>query len=216
MTTTTSLTSDPTAVQFYFDPVCPWTWITSRWLVEVAEHRDLQITWNQFSLRYHSKPNPGYDWLRQEMEDQHPGMRVLAATKQRHGNAAVGRLYTSLGTLIHHEDDEHLVRLAEGIAAAGLPADLIEAGSDAGWDAVIIESTDRAVDLVGKDAGIPIVVIDGAEHTYFGPVLSPAPTGDKALELWDAYVVLGSIDGIYEIKRTRDVRPLLPPRPSRI
>ncbi len=204
------------AVQFYFDPVCPWTWITSRWLVEVAEHRDLQITWNQFSLRYYNKTNPGYDWLREEMEDQHPGMRVLAATKQHHGNAAVGRLYTSLGTLIHHDGDERLVRLAEGIAAAGLPADLIEAGSDSGWDAVIIESTDRAVDLVGKDAGIPIVVIDGAEHTYFGPVLSPAPTGDKALELWDAYVVLGSIDGIYEIKRTRDVRPLLPARPSRI
>ena len=140
-------------------------------------------------------------------------MRVLAATKQHHGNAAVGRFYTSLGTLIHHDDDERLVRLAEGIAAAGLPADLIVAGSDSSWDAVLIESTDRAVDLVGKDAGIPIVVIDGAEHSYFGPVLSPAPTGAKALELWDAYVVLGSIDGIYEIKRTRDVRPMLPPRP---
>ena len=202
-----------TAVQFYFDPVCPWTWITSRWLVEVAEHRDLQITWNQFSLRYHNKTNPAYDWLREEMEDQHPGMRVLAATKQHHGNAAVARLYTTLGTQIHHDGDERLVRLTEAIAAAGLPADLIEAGSDPSWDAVIIESTDRGVALVGKDAGIPIVVIDGAEHTYFGPVLSPAPTGDKALELWDAFVVLGSIDGIYEIKRTRDVRPLLPSRP---
>ena len=202
-----------TAVQFYFDPVCPWTWITSRWLVEVAEHRDLQITWNQFSLRYHNKTNPGYDWLREEMEDQHPGMRVLAATKQHHSNAAVARLYTTLGTLIHHDGDDRLVRLTEAIAAAGLPDDLIEAGSDASWDAVIIESTDRGVALVGQDAGIPIVVIDGAEHTYFGPVLSPAPTGDKALELWDAYVVLGSIDGIYEIKRTRDVRPLLPLRP---
>ncbi|MEO8264591.1 MAG: DsbA family protein [Ilumatobacteraceae bacterium] len=203
-----------TAVQFYFDPVCPWTWITSRWLVEVAEHRDLQITWNQFSLRYHNKTNPEYDWLREDMEDQHPGMRVLAATKQHHGNAAVGRLYTTLGTLIHHDGDERLVRLTEAIAAAGLPADLIEAASDASWDAVIIESTDRGVDLVGKDAGIPIVVIDGAEHTYFGPVLSPAPTGGQALELWDAFVVLGSIDGIYEIKRSRDVRPLLPPRPG--
>ena len=200
-----------TAVQFYLDPVCPWTWITSRWLVEVADHRDLQITWNQFSLRYHNKTNPAYDWLREEMEDQHPGMRVVAATKQHHGNAAAGRLNTTLGTLIHHDGDDRLARLAEGIAAAGLLADLIEAGSDAGWDAVIIESTGRAVDLVGKDAGIPIAVIDGAEHTYFDPVL--APTGDKALELWDAYIVLGSIDGIYEIKRTRDVRPLLPPRP---
>ena len=137
-----------TAVQFYFDPVCPWTWITSRWLVEVADHRDLQITWNQYSLRYHNKTNPAYDWLREEMEDQYPGMRVVAATKQHHGNAAVGRLNTTLGTLIHHDGDDRLARLAEGIAAAGLPADLIEAGSDAGWDAVT-----RTVE-VGKEADL--------------------------------------------------------------
>ncbi len=116
-----------TAVQFYLDPVCPWTWITSRWLVEVADHRDLQITWNQYSLRYHNKTNPAYDWLREEMEDQYPGMRVVAATKQHHGNAAAGRLNTTLGTLIHHDGDDRLARLAEGIAAAGLLADLIEA-----------------------------------------------------------------------------------------
>ena len=202
------------AVQFYFDPACPWTWITSRWLIEVSEQRDLQITWNQFSLRYHNKTNLGYDWIRQELEDQHPGMRVLAATKQHHGNAAVGRLYTSLGTLIHYDDDEHLVRLADGIAAAGLPADLIDAGSDTSWDMAIEESTERARAIVGMDAGIPIVVIDGAEHTYFGPVLSPAPTSDDALKLWDAFVTLGSIAGVYELKRTREVGPLLPPRPA--
>jgi hypothetical protein len=211
-----AMTTTPSAVQFYFDPACPWTWITSRWLVEVADHRDLQITWNQFSLRYHNKGNTGYDWLRQELEDQHPGMRVLAATKQHHGNAAVGRLYTTLGTLIHYDDDEHLLRLAEGIAAAGLPADLIDAASDPGWDPVIVESTDRAIALVGKDAGIPIVVIDGAEYTYFGPVLSPAPTGDEALKLWDAFVTLGSIGGIYEIKRSRDAGRVLPPRPGAV
>ena len=208
---TTSTTS--TAVQFYFDPGCPWTWITSRWLVEVAQARDLQITWQLFSLRYHNVDNPGYDWIRDELDDQHPAMRILAATKQHHGNAAVGKLYTTLGTWIHHDDDEHLTRLSEAIAAAGLPADIIDAGSDEKWDAIIEESTRNTYDIVGKEAGVPIVVIDGVENTYFGPVLSPAPTGDEALKLWDAYVVLGSIRGVYEIKRTREVGPLLPARP---
>jgi hypothetical protein len=214
--TSTSPSTAPTqssAVQFFFDPACPWTWITSRWVVEVAEQRDLQITWQLFSLRYHNKTNPGYDWIRERLDDQHPAMRVLAAAKQHHGNAAVGRLYTALGTLIHYDDDESLKRLPDAIANAGLPADLIEAGDDESWDPIIEESTERAWSIVGKEVGIPIVVIDGAANTYFGPVLSPAPTGADALKLWDAFVVLGSIPGVYEIKRTRDVGRLLPPRP---
>ncbi|MEO7369430.1 MAG: DsbA family protein [Ilumatobacteraceae bacterium] len=204
---------NPSAVQFYFDPACPWTWITSRWMVEVAHARDLQITWQLFSLRSHNKTNPDYDRIRAELDDQHPAMRILAATKQQHGNAAVGRLYTALGVLIHHDDDEHLTRLPEAIAAAGLPADLIDAGDNESWDAIIEESTERAHDIVGKEVGIPIVVMDGATNTYFGPVLSPAPTGDEALRLWDAYVVLAGINGVYEIKRTRELGPQLPPRP---
>jgi 2-hydroxychromene-2-carboxylate isomerase len=208
MTTPTGM-----AVQFYFDPGCPWTWITSRWLVEVAERRDLQITWSQFSLRYHNRNNPAYDWVRDELDDQHPGMRVLAATQQQHGNAAVGRLYTALGTLIHHDDDEHLVHLADGIAAAGLPSDLIDAGMDPKWDAMIEASTEAARALVGDAAGVPIIVVDGAEATYFGPVLSPAPTGDEALELWDAFVTLGRIRGLYEIRRARTAGWVFGPRP---
>jgi DSBA-like thioredoxin domain len=212
-TTSTSPTPTSTAVQFYFDPACPWTWITSRWVVEVAQQRDLQITWQLFSLRYHNTTNPGYDWIRDALDDQHPAMRILAATKQHHGNAAVGKLYTALGTWIHHDDDEHLKKLPEAIAAAGLPADIIEEGSDEKWDAIIEESTHSAYGIVGKEVGIPIVVIDGVDTTYFGPVLSPAPTGEEALRLWDAYVVLGGIRGVYEIKRTREVGPQLPPRP---
>ena len=218
--TTTSPTATPapatptsTALQFYFDPGCPWTWITSRWVVEVAKARDLQITWHLFSLRFHNKTNPDYDRIRKALDDQHPAMRILAATKQQLGNAAVGKLYTALGTWIHHDDDEHLARLPEAIAAAGLPADIIQAGFDSSWDEVIEKSTRRAYDIVGKEVGIPIVVIDGAETTYFGPVLSPAPTGEEALKLWDAYVVLASIRGVYEIKRSRDGGPQLPPRP---
>ena len=202
-----------TAVQFYFDPACPWTWITSRWVVEVAGLRDMQITWQLFSLRFHNKSNPGYDWIRAELDDQHAAMRVLAATKQHHGNAAVGKLYTALGALIHYDDDEHMTRLPEAIAAAGLPAAIIEEGNNSSWDAIIEESTERSYEIVGKEVGIPIVVIDGAKTTYFGPVLSPAPTGDEALKLWDVLVALGSLSGVYEIKRTREGERHLPPRP---
>jgi len=202
------------SLQFYFDPACPWTWITSRWVVEVADKRDLPITWQLFSLRYHNSSNSGYDWIRERLDDQHRGMRVLAAAHKHHGNDAVGRLYTALGTLIHHDGDERLERLADGIAAAGLPADLIDAGNDDSWDAFIEESTERGRAIVGKDSGIPIVVMDDARHTFFGPVLSPAPTGDEALKLWDAYVTICQIDGVYEIKRGRDVGPMFGPRPQ--
>jgi hypothetical protein len=202
------------ALEFYFDPACPWTWITSRWVVEVSEQRNLPITWQLFSLRYHNKDNPGYDWIRERLDDQLGGLRVLAAAHKHHGNDAVGRLYTALGTLIHYDDDEHLTRLAEAIAAAGLPAELIDERDDDSWDAFIDESTERGRAIVGKDAGIPIVVMDDAKHTFFGPVLSPAPTGEDALKLWDAYVTLCSIDGVYEIKRGRDVGPQFGPRPQ--
>jgi hypothetical protein len=204
----------PSALQFYFDPACPWTWITSRWVVEVAEQRKLPITWQLFSLRYHNKENPGYDWIRERLDDQYAGMRVLAAAHKHHGNDAVGRLYTTLGTLIHYDEDEHLTRLADGIAAAGLPAELLDEGDDDIWDSFIEESTERGRAIVGKNAGIPIVVMDDAPHTFFGPVLSPAPTGEDALKLWDAYVALCSIDGVYEIKRGREVGPQLPSRPQ--
>lgn len=202
-----------TPVQFYFDPACPWTWITARWVVDVAEQRDFDIIWKTFSLRFHNRDNPGYDRIRASLDDQHPGVRIIESARERFGNDAVGRLYTSFGTLIHHDGDEHLTRLAEGIASAGLPADLIDAGSEASWDAGIEASTNAAIALVGKDVGIPIVVLDGAKSTFFGPVMSPAPTGSEAAALWDAFVALNSFDGVYEIKRTREVGPQFGPRP---
>jgi hypothetical protein len=203
-----------TPVQFYFDPACPWTWITSRWVVDVAGQRGFDIIWKSFSLRYHNRENPGYDWIRERLNDQLPGLRVICAARERFGNDAVGRLYTSFGTLIHYDDDESLTRLAEGIANAGLPADLIDAGSDPSWDEGLEASTDAAIGIVGKDAGIPLIIVDGAKSTFFGPVLSPAPTGHDAAELWDAFVALGKFDGLYEIKRSREVGPILGPRPD--
>lgn len=201
-------------VQFYFDPACPWTWITARWVVDVAEQQHFDIVWKTFSLRHRNRDNPGYDRLRAELDAQHPGMRVIEAARARYGNDAVGRLYTAFGTLIHHDHDDNLTRLGEGIAMAGLDADLIGAGSDESWDDGIIDSTEAGLALVGQDAGIPIVVVEGATSIFFGPVMSPAPTGIDAVELWNAFVVIGKFDGLYEIKRTRNVGPIFGPRPS--
>jgi hypothetical protein len=203
-----------TPIDFYFDPACPWTWITSRWVVEVSRPRELDITWKTFSLRYRNRENPGYDWIRPKLELQHRAVRVIQATREQFGNEAVGRLYTALGTLIHHDDDIDLDRLPQAIAWAGLPPDIIDAGSDAGWDQSIVDSTDEGWRLVGDDGGIPLIVVPDRPATFFGPVLSPAPTGEDALALWDAFVVLGRFDGLYEIKRTRKVKPIFGPRPS--
>jgi hypothetical protein len=201
-------------IDFYFDPACPWTWITSRWVTEVAGPRRLDITWRTFSLRYRNKDNPGYDWIRDELDRQYPGVRVIEAARVAHGDDAVARLYTSFGTLIHHDGDSNLDRLADGIALAGLPADLIDAGNDPKWDEVIEASTRMGWDIIGDDAGIPLIVAPSNPTVFFGPVLSPAPHGQDAVDLWDAFMTLGRFDGLYEIKRSRDVRPIFGPRPD--
>ena len=203
-----------TPIEFFFDPACPWTWITSRWVSEVAGPRQLDVTWRIFSLRFRNKHNPGYDWIRDELDAQHRAVRVIEAARSTHGDAAAGRLYTSFGALIHHDGDGNLDGLADGIAAAGLPADIIDAGDDPAWDAVIEASTRRGWDLVGDDAGIPIIVVPGRPSVFFGPVLSPAPRGQDAVDLWDAFLTLGKYDGVYEIKRSRNVRPIFGPRPE--
>jgi len=202
-----------TEVDFWFDPACPWTWITSRWLVEVASARDVAITWHVFSLRFRNRDNPGYDWIRDELDRQHPAMRIIDAVRERFGNDAVGRLYTALGALIHHDRDADLERLADAIEWADLPADLIAAGADSTRDAAIESSTRAGWDIIGDEAGIPLIVLPGSPATFFGPVLSPAPTGQDALDLWDAFVTLGRFTGLYEIKRSRTVSPQFGARP---
>ena len=205
---------DTSNVRFFFDPACPWTWITARWMVEVAEARNIDVEWVIFSLRHRNRDNPGYDGFRAELNSQHSGVRVLAATGTLHGNAAVGRLYTALGTLIHHDGDDHLVRLAEAIEMAGLPADIIEHADNEAWDESIVATTELGRSIIGDDAGIPLIVVPGSPASFFGPVLSPAPTGVEALDLWDAFVALGRFEGLYEVKRTRSVGPIFGPRPA--
>jgi hypothetical protein len=203
-----------TDIRFFFDPACPWTWSTGRWVTEVAPHRNLSITWETFSLRYRNHDNPRYDWIRAELDAQYPALRIIEATRTQHGNDAVASLYTALGTLIHHQQDDNLTRLPEALAMAGLPAQLIAEGVNVSWDDAIETSTEHGRALIGDDAGIPLIVIPNNPAIFFGPVLSPAPVGLAALELWDAFAALGKFEGLYEIKRTRNTRPIFTPLPA--
>lgn len=205
---------ETSTVRFFFDPACPWTWITSRWMVEVADARNIKIEWVIFSLRHRNRDNPGYDGLRAELNSQHRSMRVLAAATKLHGNEAVGRLYTALGTLIHHDGDDHMVRLAEAIEMAGMPTEIIEHADNEAWDESIVATTEEGRAIIGDDAGIPLIIIPGNPSAFFGPVLSPAPTGADALDLWDAFVALGRFEGLYEVKRTRSTGPIFGARPA--
>jgi hypothetical protein len=207
-----------TNVDFWIDPFCPWTWAVSRWVTEVAPARDLHVTWHTFSL-WHRNEWTGHHLSDDQCErliGQYGGLRVLEAARAQHGEDAVARLYTAIGTRIHHDGDRTLRGLAECVGACGLPAALLDAADDISWDPPIYESTRRGTALVGEDVGIPIVAIAGGEGrtTFFGPVLAPAPTGDAALRLWDAFVALGEFDGLYEIKRSRRTGPQFGPRPT--
>lgn len=196
-----------TKVEFWFDPGCPWAWMTSRWMGEVAKARGLDVTWSLLSL---SVLNEGRDLPEdyQALMDRSWGpARVVAATAQTHGNDAVKALYDALGERIHHQGRDDLdAIITEALEEAGLPAELADTAGVEDYDPGMRESTQRALDLVGDDVGVPVIAIDGV--AFFGPVVSPAPKGEEALKLWDGCVAVASVPGFFELKRSRDVGPI--------
>ena len=207
-----------TAVEFWFDPACPWTWITSRWLVDVAPQRDLAVTWRTFSL-WRSNTWAGNEipeQYRPRTESFFGALRVIEAARATVGEAAVAALYTEVGARIHHDAVEDLSAMPDVLAHLDLPASLAAAAQDSSYDAAIESSTREGIALVGAEVGVPIIAVrDGSPRvSFFGPVLSPAPTGAAAARLWDSFVGLGEFDGLYEIKRTRNVGPQFGPRPA--
>jgi len=198
-------------IDFYFDPLCPWCWITSRWITDVSRRRDLDLTWQPFSLaikndddgskRYH----PTEEWgLR--------GLRVIEAVRRELGDDAVARVYSEMGARKHNdrvEAPDH----ADVLSTLGLDPALATAADDDAWDGVIEASMEVALELAGDDVGVPTIVYEG-RTAFFGPVISPAPTGDAALRLWDSLATLATTtDGFFELKRTRDVGPMFGERP---
>jgi len=187
---------------FWFDPLCPFAWITSRWMLEVEEVRDVEVRWHVMSLAYLNKDRDIPDDYREMLRPAWGPVRVLLAAQERHGAGVLAGLYTAFGERIHHEKrpiDRSLV--VDVLAATGLEADLVDAMDDPAWDEAVARSHHEGMDPVGDDVGTPTIHVNGA--AFFGPVLSRIPRGEDAGELWDGVVKVAKFDYFYELKRSR-------------
>jgi predicted DsbA family dithiol-disulfide isomerase len=192
-------------IDAWFDAICPWTWATSRWLVGCARDRGVEVRWHPYSLTFQND-SPVGPALR--------ALRVVAAVRQQ-DPAAVGPLYTELGRRIHHDGEQADHDLAGALAAVGLEPELAAAAGDDSFDAAVRASMADARALVGEDVGIPIVAIDDGDGPKgaSGPILSAMPSGNEALQLFDAWVAALRVPGFAELKRTRSGPPPHPERP---
>lgn len=197
----------------WFDPLCPWAWMTSRWLMEVEQVRDIEVTWSIMSL---SVLNEGRDLPPdyREMLDRGWGpVRVVTAAALAHGDEVKKQLYDAIGTRLHPggrgKDAEDLrAVVVESLAGVGLPSELIDAYDNVPGDQIdtaLRASHGRAISLVGEDVGTPVITVAGT--SFFGPVVTPAPKGEAAGKLWDGCVLVASTPGFYELKRTRTQGP---------
>jgi predicted DsbA family dithiol-disulfide isomerase len=197
-------------MQFWFDPLCPWAWITSRWMLEVEKVRPVTIDWRIMSLAYLNLVQHKGEGLNAEyverMNRAWGPVRVCAAAAADAGPGILGPLYTAIGTRFHNQGrrDDPAV-LPEALQEAGLAARLADAAESAEFDDAIKKSHHQAFDEVGLDVGTPVVRIRG--KALFGPVITPAPRGEAAGELWDGLVLVSKADGFFELKRSRDRKP---------
>jgi 2-hydroxychromene-2-carboxylate isomerase len=187
---------------FWFDPLCPFAWITSRWMLEVEQVRDVHARWRAMSLYFLNKDRDISEDYQARIAQGLSVGRVLMATEKHVGNDALLPLYTALGTRIHVDKQEVGRELVEGaLADAGLPADLVDAMDDASYDDALLASHTEAIDRVGDDVGTPTIAFNGS--AFFGPVLSSIPRGEDAGRLWDGTIAVAAFPYFYEIKRSR-------------
>jgi len=192
---------------FWFDPLCPWAWITSRWMKEVEQVRDVRTTFHVMSLYY---LNDGRDDVseryRQFLDTARAPVRVCIAAAESHGDAVLDRLYTELGTRFHNEGrDRDRATIEEALTAAGLPAALADAMDVTDFDEALQKSHREGMELVGTDVGTPVIAVEG--QAFFGPVVTPIPRGEEAGRLWDGVRLVTSTPGFYELKRSRTESP---------
>lgn len=207
-----SITPAKTIADIWVDPRCPWAWIASSWMREVEQVRPVETCYHVMSLSVLNEGREVPEKYRSAMVEGWASVRVCIAAEQQHGPEALRRLYTAMGTRIHHHKaglgrDMILAALAD----AELPAELADAGDTTDYDKALRASHHAGMDPVGSEVGTPVIHVpgpDGELIAFFGPVMSPSPRGEAAGRLWDCVIALAGTDGFFELKRTRTRDPI--------
>jgi protein-disulfide isomerase-like protein with CxxC motif len=199
---------EPTVVDFWFDPLCPWAWITSRWVLEVQKVRPVEPRWHVMSLAVlNEKREDLPEAYREGLKQAWGPVRVCVAAEAKYGPEVLGPLYTALGTRFHNEHQpKDRPTIEAALAEAGLPAELADAMDSTEYDEAVRASHADGIDRVGYDVGTPVISVNGA--SVFGPVMSPIPRGEAAARLWDGVLAIAGTDGFFELKRSRTRDPI--------
>ena len=199
---------EPTRVDFWFDPICPWAWIASRWMHEVEQVRPVTTHWHVMSLTVLNEGKKDMpDWYAEFMRTGWGPVRVCIAAEQQYGSEVLGPLYTALGTRLHNQKlPRERAVIEAALAEAGLPESLADAADSTEYDQALRASHADGIERVGYEVGTPIISVNGT--SIFGPVVSPIPRGEAAARLWDGVLLIAETDGFFELKRSRTREPV--------
>jgi hypothetical protein len=207
MLASTTSHEEPVMADFWFDPICPWAWIASRWMLEVERIRPVRVRWHVMSLAYLNRDRDLPEEYQQIMQEAWGPVRVCIAAAQAHGENVLLPLYSAIGTRFHLlGQDRSRATIESALTEVGLPTSLADAMSTTSYDEALAASHHQGMDQVGYEVGTPVISVEGI--AFFGPVVSPIPRGEAAGRLWDGVLAVAGTDGFFELKRSRTRDPL--------